>query len=64
MNTYKAQLFGTNAFSRNVMSTFAVIYSQSIVNTSNFFTYFLSKKTNISKITSDYKDKTDSLRVI
>ena len=44
-----AQLFSTNsfsanAFSLNVLSTFTAIYSQSIVNTNNFFTFFLSKK--------------------
>ena len=33
-----AQLFSTNAFSVNVLTTFTAIYSQSIVNTNNFFT--------------------------
>ena len=40
-----AQLFSINAFSANtfsfnVLSTFTAIYSQSIVNMNNFFTYF------------------------
>ena len=39
----KAQLFSTNAFSLNVLSTFTAIYSQSIVNTNNFFTYFIKE---------------------
>ena len=53
-----AQLFSTNLFSAdvfslNVLSSFTAIYTQSILNTNNFFTYFYKKKTNISKITSD-----------
>ena len=44
----KAQLFSTNAFSANVVSlnavsTYTAIYSQSIVNTNNFFTYFIKE---------------------
>ena len=39
-----AQLFSTNAFSHDVLSTFTAIYSQSIVNTNNFFTYFYQRK--------------------
>ena len=39
-----AQLFSTNAVSLDVLSTFTVIYSQSIVNTNNFFTYFYQRK--------------------
>ena len=40
----KAQLFSTNAFGLNVLSTFTAIYSQSIVNTNNIFTYFYQRK--------------------
>ena len=36
--------FSANTFSLNVFSTFTAIYSQSIVNTNNFFTYFYQKK--------------------
>ena len=44
-----AQLFSTNAFSANtfsinVLPSFTAIYSQSIVNTNNFFTYFYQRK--------------------
>ena len=44
-----AQLFSTNAlsanaFSLNVLITFTAIYSQSIVNTNNFFTYLNQRK--------------------
>ena len=51
--TYKrrirAQLFSTNAFSANtfslnVLPCFTAIYSQSIVSTNNFFTYFYQRK--------------------
>ena len=45
----EAQLFSTNAFSANAvslnaLSTFAAIYSQSIVNTNTIFTYFYQRK--------------------
>ena len=36
----KAQLFSANTFSLNVLPSFTAIYSQSIINTNNFFTYF------------------------
>ena len=44
-----AQLFSTNAFSTNtfslnVLSSFTAIYSQSIMNTNNFFVYFYQRK--------------------
>ena len=49
LNRPTAQLFSTNAFSAkavglNVLSTFTAIYSQSIVNTNNFFAYFYQRK--------------------
>ena len=49
-----AQLFSINAFSANticlnVLSTFTAIYSQSIVNTNNFFIYFYKKKNKYLK---------------
>ena len=52
------QLLSTNAFSANacslnVSSTFTAIHSPFLVNTDNFFTYFFSKRINISKMTSD-----------
>ena len=45
----ESQLFSTNAFSANtfslnVLPSFTAIYSQSIVNTSNFITYFFQRK--------------------
>ena len=44
-----AQLFSTNAFnaktfSHNVLPSSTAIYSQSIVNTNNFFAYFYQRK--------------------
>ena len=55
---YMAQLFSANAFSLNVLSTFTAIYSQSNVNTNNFFTYFYQRKqicliNNIGFITTE-----------
>ena len=48
LSHHTAQLFSTNtfsanAFSLNVLSTFTATYSQSIVNTNNFFTYFYQR---------------------
>ena len=40
----KAQLFSTNAFSLNILTTFTAVYSQSIVNTNNFFKDFYQRK--------------------
>ena len=50
-----AQLFSTNAFSAkkiciNALSIFTAIYSQSIVNTNNFFTYFYQRKPKSRKL--------------
>ena len=39
-----AQLFSTNAFSVNVLTTFTANYSQFIVNTNNFLKYFYQRK--------------------
>ena len=36
--------FSANTFSLNVLPSFTAIYSQSIVNTNNFFTYFYQRK--------------------
>ena len=57
---YLAQLFSTNAFSANtfsldVLSTFTSIYSQSIVNTNNFFTYFYQRKQISRKLDRIYQ---------
>ena len=66
---FTAQLFSTNAISANtlslnVLSTFTAIYSQSIVNTNNLFTYFYQSKQISLELHRIYLDQTDSLRVI
>ena len=43
-NAFSTNAFSANAVSLNVLSTFTAIYSQSIVNTNNFFTYFYQRK--------------------
>ena len=45
----RVQLFNTNAFSANkfslnVLTSFTAIYSQSIVNTNNFVSYFYQRR--------------------
>ena len=39
-NAFSAKAFSANAFSPNISSTFTANYSQSIVNTNIFFSYF------------------------
>ena len=68
-NAIWAQLFSTNAFSankfcHNVLSTFTSIYSQFIVTTNNFFSYFYQRKEIFWKRNRIYLDKTNSVRVI
>ena len=63
-NYFLAQLFNTNAFSLNILSTFTAIHSQSIVNTNNFFTYFYQRKQISRKLRWIYIDQANSLRVI
>ena len=60
----KAQLFSTNTFSLNVLPSFTAIYSQTIVNTKNFFTYFYQRKQISRKLHRIYEDQTNCLRVI
>ena len=68
-NVCRAQLFSTNAFSvnkfsLNVLSTSTAIYSQSIVNTNIFFTYFCQRKQTSRKWRCNYYNQTNSFGVI
>ena len=59
----QAQLFSTNAFSLNVLTTFNAIYSQPIVNTNNFLHTFI-KENKYLENDIEYIRIKKSLRVI
>ena len=62
---FSSNTFSANAFSLNVSSTFTAIYSQSIVNTNNFFTYFYQRKHYLENYIRFIRMKPiNSLRVI
>ena len=68
-STIQAQLFDTNAFSANtfslnVLRSFTATYSQSIVNTNNFYIYFYQRKQISRNWHRLYYDQTNSLGVI
>ena len=61
---FSTNVFGANTFSLNVLSTFIAIYSQSTVNTNNFFTTSIKQKQISWKYLWIYWDKTNSLGVV
>ena len=68
-NTIMVQLFSTNAFSANtfslnILTYVTAIYSQSIVNTNNFLTYFYQRKPISGDWHRIYSGQTNSSRVI
>ena len=64
MQLFSTNAFSANTFSLNVLPSFTDIYSQSIVSTNNFFTYFYQRKQISRRWHRSYQDQTNSFRVI